>query len=329
MYSAELTEAVRRHLGAQVVVFLLIFSTAAAPMAIAATPTSDSTGVLSVIRRALERRRTRLVDSQYTSAQDTEKLHGRVVDRRDERMKERGIEEEDLIDDESDRYTESVLRRRERQPNPDENLASSVEQRRREREAEQEKLLRERNEAALERRGLDMLRENQIEKEQENRLEERKQLRQERASLAGRRSQYDYLRKAMVRAVNHERAAKNLAPLVRNRDLEMAAQLHAEDMLIRDYFDHYSPEGLSHVDRIKNMGYANVDSATCNCTAFKAVIGENLAKGQRSVNWAINELMDSPSHKKNILSPYFREIGIGIADRIWVQNFGSIELTPR
>jgi len=100
-------------------------------------------------------------------------------------------------------------------------------------------------------------------------------------------------------------------------------------MYVRGYFDHFTPEGLSYVDRIKNMGYASIDISTCNCTAFKAVIGENIAKGQRSVNWVMNEWMDSPSHRKNILSPYFKEMGVGIADKVWVQNFGSVEVTPR
>ncbi|PIR52982.1 hypothetical protein COU76_03710 [Candidatus Peregrinibacteria bacterium CG10_big_fil_rev_8_21_14_0_10_49_10] len=167
---------------------------------------------------------------------------------------------------------------------------------------------------------------------------ERRTERLERAGLRPEADAYHALRQAILDAVNHERALQGLPALTMNNDLQTSAQLHAEDMLARAYFAHTTPEGLSHVDRIKHTGYAIVDMEYCNCAGFKAALGENLAKGQRSVNWVMNEWMASPTHRDNILSPHFTELGVGIAegkgsgtqiaDRIWVQNFGSLEMTP-
>lgn len=342
--------SVRKHAMAQAAALCVIISTVAVPAAAIAPSTTGSTGIISVIRRVLERRNTRLGDQtsprtsyRQISPKEIEDLHYRVFDRRearqqtlDDALKASQENEEpevpwasSLEETLKDRHNQSTLRRRERHPDPNEQLMNSVEQRRRLRESEQEQRRRARDEAGQRRSIIQSRRQKKAEEEREERLGDRKQLREKRAEISGKRDQYNNLRMAMLKAVNRERVAKNLSPVTYNKDLEMAAQLHAEDMFVREYFDHFNPDGQSHLDRINNIGYANVDIATCNCRAFKASVGENIAKGQLSVNWAMNEWMESPSHKKNILSPYFKEMGIGIADRIWVQNFGGLEYTPR
>ena len=346
---SEPIKILRRHLMAQAMVLSFVLSTIAVP-AIAATPSSnDSIGIFSVIRRVLERQKKRPPEdsSQFsffrnTSSKEIEALHYRVFDRRTKRQESLSDASKEpqkvtvpwesslrkVIDS---RYEKNISRQRERKLTAQEELLNKVEQRKQLRLSEQSYLQRKEEEAESQRRIIQSQREkraNELEL-QKKRAEERRELREKRADEAAKRDQYDELRIAMLKAINRERVNKNFSPLIFNKDLEMAAQLHAEDMLIRDYFDHFTPEGLSHVDRIKNIGYANIDMATCNCTTFKAAIGENIASGQRSVNWAMNELMESPSHRKNILSGYFKEIGIGISGNIWVQNFGGIEYTPR
>jgi uncharacterized protein YkwD len=128
------------------------------------------------------------------------------------------------------------------------------------------------------------------------------------------------VREEMLTRVNAVRKKAGLKPLRLNSDLEKAAQRHAEDMLARGYFAHESPSGTTVRERARKAGYA-----------WNA-IGENIAFGQTSVQEVIETWMDSPGHRKNILSRNFSELGVGLAlgkgrdgkyQILWVQNFGS------
>lgn len=159
----------------------------------------------------------------------------------------------------------------------------------------------------------------------------------------------DQTRTELVGAVNAVRAEYNLAPLTMNTDLQLSAQRHAEDMADRGYFSHYTPEGLSYIDRIRAGGYLDVTAESCSCAqqfnlgdtiesgpGFSVTgneqcscepvyaLGENLAKGQLSVDEVLEDWMNSEGHRKNILRPQFTEIGIGLFENIWVQNFGKV-----
>ncbi len=131
----------------------------------------------------------------------------------------------------------------------------------------------------------------------------------------------------VIEGVNMERALMGIASLSYHRDLETSAQLHAEDMLNRGYFDHETPEGLNSSDRIKATGYTDVNAQECRCTITVA-LGENIAKGQQTVKQVVAEWMASPSHRKAMLSKEYSEIGVGITGDIWVLNFGSVEIEP-
>lgn len=131
----------------------------------------------------------------------------------------------------------------------------------------------------------------------------------------------------IITATNAERRKHGLLPLTYNRLLEQSAQAHADDMFDRDYFSHENLEGKRSGDRIKDIGYGVVDQNTCNCR-YQIFLGENIAKGQTSVAQVIREWMASPSHRDAILSPDYKEIGVGIVGNIWVQNFGGVNITP-
>ena len=59
-------------------------------------------------------------------------------------------------------------------------------------------------------------------------------------------------------------------------------------------------------------------------------VGENIAKGQRSVDEVMKGWMQSNEHRRNILNPMFTEAGYGVAlgrmpqgdEVLWVQVFG-------
>lgn len=117
----------------------------------------------------------------------------------------------------------------------------------------------------------------------------------------------------MFQMVNDERAKVGLQLLVQDNLLQQVARSHAQDMLARGYFSHYTPEGLSPFDRMNRAGVA-YESA-----------GENLAFSP-NVTLAMQGLMNSPGHRANILSKDFGKVGIGVIDagifgEMFVQEF--------
>ena len=134
------------------------------------------------------------------------------------------------------------------------------------------------------------------------------------------------LRQQVIDAVNLERAKFGLAPLLHHNSLEISAQEHARDMKVRNFFSHENPEEERSGDRIKKTGYGVVNAQTCRCS-YKVYLGENIAKGQDTVEQVIEEWMASVTHREAMLSEDYDEIGVGILNDIWVLNFGSVSIT--
>ncbi|HYK09114.1 MAG TPA: CvpA family protein [Candidatus Eisenbacteria bacterium] len=117
----------------------------------------------------------------------------------------------------------------------------------------------------------------------------------------------------MLQMVNTEREKVGLSDVHMNDLLQKVARAHAQDMLQRGYFSHYSPEGLNPFDRMDKAG------------VVYASAGENLAFSP-TVDLAMQGLMNSPGHKANILSKDFGKVGIGVIDagvygEMFVQEF--------
>lgn len=152
----------------------------------------------------------------------------------------------------------------------------------------------------------------------------------------------DTTRNELLQSVNAERAKYGITPLRYNKKLEAAGQAFAHDMWKRGYFSHFTPEGESFVDRIRAAKYMEPNEDECSCinTQFSLVsesapadkctctprfsVGENIAKGQFTVKQVMDEWMNSPGHRKNILQPQYTEVGFGLYGTVWVQNFGQI-----
>jgi uncharacterized protein YkwD len=111
--------------------------------------------------------------------------------------------------------------------------------------------------------------------------------------------------------VNQERGVAGESALAWNEQLAIAAQLHAEDMVAQNYFDHDSLDGRDFSDRANEAGY----------DAFAT--GENIAQGQQNATEVMDGWMNSPGHRSNILSGNSNEIGVGLAGVTWVQVFGQ------
>jgi uncharacterized protein YkwD len=108
--------------------------------------------------------------------------------------------------------------------------------------------------------------------------------------------------------INAERAAVGLEPYWWNERAAHVAQRRADDMATRDYFSHKTPEGLSgYVEGLRSEGVITYTFA-----------GENLAMNNfpfgESVERAMDTLMQSSTHRANILDSTFDSVGIGWAE---------------
>lgn len=105
----------------------------------------------------------------------------------------------------------------------------------------------------------------------------------------------------MFNMVNSERQTRGIATLIFDNALTEVGRKHCEDMFLRGYFSHYTPENLSPFDRMNAYGISF------------SFAGENLALAPNVV-MAMQGLMNSTGHRENILSPNFGKVGIGVID---------------
>ncbi len=132
-------------------------------------------------------------------------------------------------------------------------------------------------------------------------------------------SDLNQARADMLARVNAERARAGRPPLKLDPRLDQAAQQHAEDMLLRSYYSHVSPEKTSPIERARKAGYA------------PRIVAENIARGPFTVDEVMSNWMLSREHRGNLLHPAFRDLGVGIAvgrnsvglTVLWVQDFGA------
>jgi len=100
---------------------------------------------------------------------------------------------------------------------------------------------------------------------------------------------------------NKIRNNRNLRPFCVHPKLQKIARSHSRDMVRRNYFDHYTKGSRrSPAQRAKSAGYNY------------RYIGENIGSGY-SPGAMVKAWMKSSSHRSNILSKKYREIGIGVA----------------
>jgi hypothetical protein len=119
---------------------------------------------------------------------------------------------------------------------------------------------------------------------------------------------------------NQERTAAGLNTLTSNSKLAAAAMAKAQDMFEKQYWDHFGPNGETPWQFIIAQGYNYVYA------------GENLAKGFRTAEGVIEAWMASPTHKENLLSRNYKDIGIAVMDGVLlgkqttlvVQMFGNL-----
>ncbi|MFZ3011953.1 MAG: CAP domain-containing protein [Minisyncoccia bacterium] len=104
---------------------------------------------------------------------------------------------------------------------------------------------------------------------------------------------------------NVERQSQRLPILSVNSLLNKAAEMKAQDMALKGYFAHTSPEGLTPWYWILLSGYKY------------QYAGENLAVNFQDSKDVTEAWLNSPTHKANIVKGNYTEMGTGIANGMY------------
>lgn len=103
----------------------------------------------------------------------------------------------------------------------------------------------------------------------------------------------------MLDLINEERLKAGLKPLMLDLQLTQLARMKSQDLVDYSYFSHYSP---TYGNPFEMLEQQQIDYVFA---------GENLA-GNKDVRKAHEELMNSDTHRQNILHPAFTHVGIGV-----------------
>lgn len=123
----------------------------------------------------------------------------------------------------------------------------------------------------------------------------------------------------LINLINQSRQENGLPPLTVNDELTQSAYLKARDLLEQGYFAHTSPQGISPWYWFKQVNY-NYQYA-----------GENLAIDFVDAESLHKALLESPTHRTNLLNSKYKEVGIAVLagnfngkkTTVAVQHFGS------
>lgn len=106
----------------------------------------------------------------------------------------------------------------------------------------------------------------------------------------------------VIRLTNERRVQIGLEPLVENKILSQAALAKGTHMLNNDYWAHVAPDGTQPWVFFVNAGYSY------------RYAGENLARDFSNPSSVVEAWIASPTHKENLLSSRYKEIGIGVVE---------------
>jgi uncharacterized protein YkwD len=139
-------------------------------------------------------------------------------------------------------------------------------------------------------------------------------------NIGGSKNQVVLLQSKVIAETNLQRQQNgNLPALTESSKLDEAASAKASDMFLNQYFEHVSPSGVDPRKLVQSEGYDYI------------VAGENLILGNfSSEKEVLQDWMNSPAHRENILNKRYTEIGAAIVkgiykgETVWigVQEFG-------
>lgn len=109
----------------------------------------------------------------------------------------------------------------------------------------------------------------------------------------------------IFQAVNRVRYEHGIPPLLENPRLRRVARRHSEDMVARNFFSHFNPDGEAVWDRVRVEGIEGYSLAGENIYACRGCgdLAREVVQG-----W-----LSSPGHRRTMLEPSCSESGLGIA----------------
>lgn len=138
---------------------------------------------------------------------------------------------------------------------------------------------------------------------------------QQRASVIQFPTSDIVLQLQLIDATNRIRKENKLPSLTYSFLLSLSAYNHAKDMYDNfpnknwEVLSHYGTDGGTVKERVAKVGYA------------RSALAENIARNQTDVQEVMDDWMNSPSHRENILSDKVTEIGVAKVGPYRVQNF--------
>lgn len=108
----------------------------------------------------------------------------------------------------------------------------------------------------------------------------------------------------LLNDTNRVRNEHGLSSLRLNPELTEAAQEKGQHMFANNYWAHIAPDGTTPWDFILSQQYDY------------SYAGENLAKNFNSSKGVVDAWFDSPSHRDNLLSPNYDEIGFAVVNGV-------------
>jgi uncharacterized protein YkwD len=138
-----------------------------------------------------------------------------------------------------------------------------------------------------------------------------------------------HLEKKIHNMINRERQKKGLPALSWDDSLHRIARQYSQDMVQRNFFSHHDPEGRTFCDRYKAAGFeCKIKAGDTICLGAENIAQDNLISASsykdgttflssntedKIAESVVKRWMNSKGHRGNILTPYFKRQGIGVA----------------
>lgn len=112
----------------------------------------------------------------------------------------------------------------------------------------------------------------------------------------------DVRQQDVIADTNAERLKAGEVSLIESTTLDRVARAKAEHMSENDYWSHIAPDGTTPWYFFEQEGYTYLYA------------GENLARGFNTSAGVVEGWMNSPGHKRNMLSVNYTEVGVAVKD---------------
>ena len=125
--------------------------------------------------------------------------------------------------------------------------------------------------------------------------------------------------------INAERVKHGGSTLQWDDELAAIARAHSDDMTRRGYLDHDTPEGLGPLDRAMRAGY-DCWKSNSYAIAENIAVETSLGNLDRTAAEAVRGWVNSPGHRRNLLSREYDRAGVGASYGTW-QGYKAVYLT--